>query len=179
MRETLDRFLINPVTEELKRFSSVSGVNDDEKIKSAIILAQDLDLPLVLNYEDTDLITDADVLAFELSEEIEDPSEKEKFHNLLVKCLAHYAVARLVESFSMAYTESGLYNDANSANLSQTQDFVQKERMIADSYGNKIRDFISNRLGETDDFYGSEVKTNILTTKFKAIGGTNQWSGNI
>lgn len=177
MKYINDHFLIEPVAEQLRKYTSISGVNDDDKVKAALIEAQDLDLPAVIDLEGTGIVSVDEYNLNVIYEEMTNQTLKDVFRSLLVRCLSHFTLARLIEGYSYTFTESGLYNDPNTVDHKTALSYVENQRRIANDYAIKLNAFITENL--TDPDFENVNTTEPKASRFRVIGGTNSWDGNI
>lgn len=127
-------------TEDLKRFSSLSGNIDADKLIQWVKIAQDVHLT---NYLGTDLINrlKAGVTAGDLT-----ANETVLINDYIKDMLIHWSLTEILGHVAYTISNNGVYKRVNEngevVDKSELDSLIERHRQIAQSYSRRFVDYI-------------------------------------
>lgn len=155
-----DQLLFPDIGDRLSDYVGIQLDADDTRIKSACLMAQNLDIKRIIGKEYWDK-------CFEGNEEF-----NEEFFDIVTPALMYYTYARLIKLFQGNYTDSGYSIEGEVESLQATRTASKDYMAIAEVYMQEVISFIE---GEKKEL---QIQPEEFIQRVRSFGGKENRASN-
>ncbi len=161
--------LLPDISERLTDYVGIQLDVDDTRIKAAALIAQDLDIKLVITDDNWDR-------CFEDTNDNEDVEYSEDLYDLVVPTLCFFTYSRLVQHMQGSYTDSGMTVEEGALSMNEAKSASKQYRAIGESYLGKVVEWLEDENSATEATMDNSV------LRVRSFGGQERnspGSGNV
>ena len=135
--------LLPDIADRMTDFVGIQLDVDDTRVKAACLVAQDLDIALVITNDNWNR-------CFEEVGGVANDNYSEDLHELIIPVVCFFTYARLVAMMQGNYTDSGMSVEEGALSINEAKSAAKQYRAIAESYLGKVVTWLAEENPSTE-----------------------------
>ena len=152
------KLLLPDIADRLTDYAGIQLDVDDTRIKSACLVAQDLDVKSTITEDNWNRCFS------------EDNSYSEELFDLVIPALCFFTYARIVSMMQGSYTDSGMTVEEGAISINEAKSAAKQYRAIGESYLGKVVTWLEDENGSTEATMDNSVR------RVRSFGGEERSS---
>jgi hypothetical protein len=157
-----NRLIVTDITGVMQDYVSIQVDIDETKVKSAALIAQDLDISRIIGRANVTRCIEPEGGWADTPED----DANQELRDLLIPVLCFFTYSRLLKGFQGTFTDSGLAIEKDSIDTNVSKSTANEHAAIAESYLSVVLDFL-----KAENPNNVNVKPKNLTPRIRSFGG--------